>query len=189
VKVSEARMRVVAGIALVLLVVHGTGCKNEPQPLGKLPRNGLASWAADCPSEIEEQPAKGGQREFVGTVFGEVRTTFRHADHMFVCKAPGWQLYVDQRDRVVGLCIDDNVYAEPGNRGVAERAQRQISKRWGDELAATMTQGTCAARTARIGPFLRWLRYAPPVVRLPDGTETRAPITGTLVTCCWEVAE
>jgi hypothetical protein len=183
--VGEMRMR---GRALIpVLVVLAAACENrKPQPLGKLPRSELASWAADCPSEIQEKPAIRGRDPAIH-VFGR-DSTFQQASHRFVCDAPGWAVYVDSTDRVVGMCVDNNLRAEPGKRDHLERARPLIGKHWGPEMAASMTTDSCLSVPIRVGPFLRWSQDMPKV-QLPDGTWTFGPNTGALWSCCWEVAE
>src|SRR5262245_18006909 len=120
--------RTKSAIALALTLV---ACGQRSEPLGKLPRAKLAEWAEDCETPIVEEPAiKGKDPTMVGKRWRE--TTFQHATHRFVCKPPGWAVYVGDNDRIVGLCVDDRKRLPMED--YLPRARRLLSRHFGEAL-------------------------------------------------------
>lgn len=160
-------------------------CGQRSEPLGKLPRSKLSDWAADCASPIVEEPAvKGKDPAMVGKRWRE--ETFARATHRFVCKPPGWTVYADDRDRVVGFCVDDKMWPDP-IEDYFKRTRRLMGQHINPEFAADITQGECSFEPESVPHgLLRWEQQLPAVIN-PDGTKTDHPNVGTLQACCWEL--
>lgn len=161
------------------------GCGKSPEPLGKLPRDRLADWAADCDAPIVEEPSlKGKDPMMVGKRRREL--TFQKATRRYLCRPPGWSVYVDASERIVGLCVDNKLWPNPIEEHL-QRAAPLIAKHMGEELAEELTKGTCRFEPESVGHgLIRWKQDLPNVVK-PDGTVSYHPNVGTLQACCWEL--
>jgi len=171
-------MSAIARTACALGLFALLGCGRHPEPFGKLPRDKIGDWKADCSGDIVEQPVSKGEDP---TMSGRrVRTlAFQQATHRFLCSPPGWAIYADSSDRIVGVCIDDDVGFPAPYETHVERARRILPKHFDPGLVASMTNA-CNAEPEHVGNLLRWFQALPSGLTGPVGTQ---------FTCCWEVRE
>jgi len=173
--------------ACAVVVFALLGCGRHPEPFGKLSRDKIADWKADCSGEIVEQPVSKGEDP---TMSGRRDRTLalQQATHRFLCNPPGWAIYADSSDRIVGVCVDDDVgFPAPYERHV-ERARRILTKHFDSAIVSDMTK-KCPYEPEAIGhDLLRWEQDLP-AVQKPDGSYGFSKPVGTQFACCWEVTE
>lgn len=146
-----------------LLLVAVLGCDHS-SPLGTFTRNDLPKWKTDCDAPIVEE----GPRDLpaLNPPLRDGGPAFERAVRRYRCPPPGWAVYTDDDNRVVGLCVDDEirypVYGEkdwqevaagkrPATERVSEidRARDLITARWGDKLAGDMLKGISGDKCSR----------------------------------------
>lgn len=160
---------------------------DRPSPLGTFTRDDLSKWEGDCEAQIiEENPH---EPRAMAPWSRDGRPTFVRATRRFRCPPPGWAIYTDKRDRVIGFCVDDDTNSRK-NHGVwisaLDRARSLITTHWGASRAGEMLKGAtgdkCALRSEPVpGGMVRWEMW-----------QLRYPNPETIYShtmCCWEVEE
>jgi hypothetical protein len=169
---------------LVLFVLLLAACKRSaPAPLGSL-KGHRAAWQADCPNPLREEAVVRGP-DFLASMSRMRKVVFDKAAKRLTCEHPGWALYYDNAERIVGLCVDDQVVPEQSHLA---RAAPLLLKHLPAELVHDMTN-RCAWEPEHIKHGLvRWYQRLP-FVRDAEGHSTVHPPVNTLTACCWEVRE
>jgi hypothetical protein len=169
-----------------LLLVILVGC-DRPSPLGTFTSNDLSKWAADCEAPIVEENPR--EPRAMAPWSRDGRPSLEHSTRRFRCPPPGWAIYTDKRDRVVGLCVDDDTNSlkhQGAWISAIDRARVLITSHWGVKRAGEMLKGTtgdrCASQAETVaGSMLRW-----------DMDQLSYPNPETIYShsmCCWEVKE
>lgn len=172
-------------VVLILALLAGCSDRALPEPLGRLPRTDLDMWRTDCRTMVvEEQTTKGPDPEMEGMRQREL--PFQQATHRFFCGPPGWSVYVGAADRVVGICVDDDLRSQPIQHSL-DRGRSLLAKHFGAALASEIAVGAeCPYRPERTARGLvRW-EQRQPYIKNPDGSLKNL---GSHNACCWEVAE
>src|SRR5688572_6034317 len=180
----DALTRIATAVIVVALAIS---CGKTPDPFGKLTKTKLSEWTADCERQLIEEPAlKGKDPMMAGKRWREA--AFQNASRRYHCKPPGWSIYVDGGDRIVGLCVDEDVRRRPLEEA-EERSRRMITKHMSYSLADDITKGKCTFKPEKIGhELLRWSQDLPSVIKA-DGTKGFHEPVGAASACCWEVQE
>jgi hypothetical protein len=168
--------RAVSCVVLAFLLV--TGCKREPaeEPFGKLNREQLSEWAADCPSGITDPPALTYARDNENPRLEDDSVAFPSAVHRYRCQAVGWTVWVDAKDQIVGVCTEDRVDAHvspPTLETFYQRGEPFLRKRFPAKVVDEMLNGNCRERT-HIGYGLRRWVWDVPLSHAPS-----------FMACCW----
>lgn len=174
-------------IGLVTLVLIGCGRSTPASPLGTF---ASSQWAADCEEAIvRENPH---DPSVPGPLLRNGGPAFAAAVRRYRCPPPGWAIYTDAADRILGACVDDDT--RPFLQGHAsfqqsvvrevDRARKLFAAHWGQDLAVGMLQGQTADHCTSVSEpvalgMVRWgasqLSYAhPETIRSQH-------------MCCWEV--
>ncbi len=174
------------------------GDPHRPDPLGRLtgaptsssaPSRMAGEWAADCQAPLSIEGVVRGPDPLMK---GGYDAPFQAAAMAYVCPHPGWSLYVDRRNRIVGLCVDDSVGVGSVSKpyeGALDRARPLLAKHVSVSFAADVTKDACSYLPQTITHGLR--RWEQPLRNAiaKDGSQVYQSPVGTVDACCWEVID
>ena len=181
-----------------LVLVALLGC-DRPSPLGTFTRSDLPKWQADCAASIVEENPHDPSAP--GPMLRNGERAMKRSVRRYRCRPPGWAIYTDDDNHVVGLCVDDEIrypkYGEKewqevaaGERPATEhipeidRARDLITAHWGHKLAGEMLKDAsgdkCSPDGERVAHgMIRWSRGG--FIYLDEKRMYSRSM------CCWEV--
>lgn len=174
--------RLLAAIAAVAALAS---CR-QPPPLGSFSTD---AWTKDCEQPIVREDPRDPSTP--GPILRDGGPAFARAIRRYRCPPPGWAVYTDGADRVVGLCVDDDTRPLARSQGTfsavvvheTDRARKLIAAHWGHDRAGVMLKGTedhCAPQSADVGRGL--VRWGASQLSYPQPETIRSQFM-----CCWEV--
>lgn len=178
----------------LLLLAVLTSC-GHPSPLGTFAEK---EWAKDCETPIVKEDPHDPSAP--GPIMLDGGPAFSQATRRYRCPPPGWALYTDDRDRIVGLCVDDdnrpNRPGRPAHGSISEtvdhetdRARRLITARWGHRLAADMLKGAdgdrCSPDSEPVAHGM--VRWGQTQFFYPSADGLSIENVHSLNMCCWQV--
>jgi hypothetical protein len=172
-------------VCLLFLAVIA-GC-DRPSPLGTFSRDDLAKWAGDCESSIVEDDPHDPRTP--GPKSRDRGTAFARATRRYRCPPPGWAVYTDKRNQVVGFCVDDDTRSSKHQgKWISEidRARALITAHWGSKRAEEMLKGTsgdlCSVTSESVADDM--LRWSADQDFYPNPENVYSHVK-----CCWEVRD
>lgn len=191
-------MKVTSILIWMMVPVVAVACSDphRPEPFGKMTGGPsstssapgtVAEWAADCEAPLSIEGVVRGPDPLQR--YGP-NVAFQAAAMSYVCPHPGWSVYVDRSDRIVGVCVDDLMASPKPYQRAIDRARVLLARHVSDSFAADITEGNvCSLLPQRIAHGLqRWTSPLRLVIG-KDGRTTYHPSVGTLDACCWEVID
>ncbi|MEO6772878.1 MAG: hypothetical protein ABI467_07630 [Kofleriaceae bacterium] len=177
---------------LLLVGIAGlAGCEHK-SPLGTFSQADARAWAKDCDVPIVAENPHDPSTP--GPITRDGGPAFERAARRYRCAPPGWSIYVDDKDQVLGLCVDDDTRPYMRSQGSfsesvdheVDRARRLVDAHWGLKLAGEMLRGAdddhCSPKSAPVGHGL--VRWGASQLTYPHPETIRS-----LNMCCWEATD
>lgn len=173
---------------VVVMLVGLVGCHRHSAPLGTL--KDTSAWTSDCEAPIVKEDPRA--QDALGPTMRDGGPAFVRATQRYRCSPPGWAIYTDSDDRIVGFCVDDDTrpYVKLGGSfrdsvdHETDRARRLIATHWGVNRAIDMLRGAsgdhCAVTSESVvGGMSRWGMSQ---FVYPEPEKIRS-----INMCCWEL--
>ena len=178
------RLSLLLSAALVVVAACG-------HPSSQLGSFSESDWAKDCATAIVEENPRDPAAP--GPILRDGGPAFQRATKRYRCPPPGWAVYADSEERVVGLCVDDDTRRR-GQTGSfhdtvdheVDRSRRIIAAHWGQKLAGEMLRGAdedhCSPSSTDVGRGI--VRWGATQLVYPEPAAIHS-----LYMCCWEARD